>query len=226
MQICNPNIAIMEITNYKKTIGLGLIVLFTVFFINLLVARIPLMSDSIFYKIRDWWFLLSQIIQAFAVIFVAFSRQSQASIVSKIGAILYSVLMIIYISNRLAYNINDSTFLYFQGISEYINSLLLYTPGLLLLVWGLNELWLPIKIVTTLSVVVTTIGDMIWAKLVPMYQNISDYSYEQTDSMQNIVDILNSTNTIITLTLIVLSIIWICLRSKVLIFQNHNIDII
>lgn len=44
----------MEITNYKKTIGLGLIVLFTVFFINLSVARIPLMSDSIFYKIRDW----------------------------------------------------------------------------------------------------------------------------------------------------------------------------
>lgn len=216
----------MEITNYKKTIGLGLIVLFTVFFINLSVARIPLMSDSIFYKIRDWWFLLSQIIQASAVIFIAFNRQSQAAIVSKIGAVLYSVLMIIYISNRLAYNINDSTLLYFPGISEYINSLLLYSPGLLLLVWGLNKLWLPIKLVTTLSVVVSTIGDMIWAKLVPMYQNISDYSFEQTDSLQNIVDILNSTNTIITLTLIVLSIIWICLRSKVLSFQHHNIDII
>ncbi len=216
----------MEITNYKKTIGLGLIVLFTVFFINLSVARIPLMSDSIFYKIRDWWFLLSQIIQAFAVIFVAFNKQSQAAIVSKIGAVLYSVLMIIYISNRLAYNINGSTLLYIPGISEYINSLLLYSPGLLLLVWGLNKLWLPIKLVTTLSVVVSTIGDMIWAQLVPMYQNISDYSFEQTDSLQNIVDILNSTNTIITLTLIVLSIIWICLRSKVLSFQNHNIDII
>lgn len=216
----------MEITNYKKTIGLGLIVLFTVFFINLSVARIPLMSDSIFYKIRDWWFLLSQIIQAFAVIFVAFNKQSQAAIVSKIGAVLYSVLMIIYISNRLAYNINGSTLLYIPGISEYINSLLLYSPGLLLLVWGLNKLWLPIKLVTTLSVVVSTIGDMIWAQLVPMYQNISDYFFEQTDSLQNIVDILNSTNTIITLTLIVLSIIWICLRSKVLSFQNHNIDII
>lgn len=216
----------MEITNYKKTIGLGLIVLFTVFFINLSVARIPLMSDSIFYKISDWWFLLSQIIQAFAVIFVAFNKQSQAAIVSKIGAVLYSVLMIIYISNRLAYNINGSTLLYIPGISEYINSLLLYSPGLLLLVWGLNKLWLPIKLVTTLSVVVSTIGDMIWAQLVPMYQNISDYSFEQTDSLQNIVDILNSTNTIITLTLIVLSIIWICLRSKVLSFQNHNIDII
>lgn len=67
---------------------------------------------------------------------------------------------------------------------------------------------------------------MIWAQLVPMYQNISDYSFEQTDSLQNIVDILNSTNTIITLTLIVLSIIWTCLRLKVLSFQNHNIDII
>ena len=205
---------------------MGLIVLFTVFFINLSVARIPLMSDSIFYKIRDWWFLLSQIIQAFAVIFVAFNKQSQAAIVSKIGAVLYSVLMIIYISNRLAYNINGSTLSYIPGISEYINSLLLYSPGLLLLVWGLNKLWLPIKLVTTLSVVVSTIGDMIWAQLVPMYQNISDYSFEQTDSLQNIVDILNSTNTIITLTLIVLSIIWICLRSKVLSFQNHNIDII
>jgi hypothetical protein len=214
----------MEITNYKKTIGLGLIVLFTVFFINLSVACIPLMSDSIFYS--DWWYLLSQIIQAFAVIFIAFNKQSQAAIFSKIGAVLYSVLMIIHIYNRLAYNINDSTLLYIPGISEYINSLLLYSPGLLLLVWGLNKLWLPIKLVTTLSVVVSTIGDMIWAQLVPMYQNISDYSFEQTDSLQNIVDILNSTNTIITLTLIVLSIIWICLRSKVLSFQNHNIDII
>lgn len=25
---------------------------------------------------------------------------------------------------------------------------------------------------------------MIWAQLVPMYQNISDYSFEQTDSLQ------------------------------------------
>ena len=47
----------MEIENYKKTIGWGLIALFTVFFINVLVACIPVMHDSAFYKIRDWWFI-------------------------------------------------------------------------------------------------------------------------------------------------------------------------
>lgn len=193
----------MEIENYKKTIGWGLIALFTVFFINVLVACIPVMHDSAFYKIRDWWFILSQIIQASAVILIAFSRNSQASLISKIGAILYSLLMLMYITNRIVFFINGNAFLYFQGVSEYVNSLLLYSPGLLLLVWGLSKLWLPIKLVTTLSVIVSIIEDMIWARLVPMNQNMSDYSFEQTEPLQNIVDILSHINSFITFALIV-----------------------
>lgn len=216
----------MEIENYKKTIGWGLIALFTVFFINVLVACIPVMHDSAFYKIRDWWFILSQIIQASAVILIAFSRNSQASLISKIGAILYSLLMLMYITNRIVFFINGNAFLYFQGVSEYVNSLLLYSPGLLLLVWGLSKLWLPIKLVTTLSVIVSIIEDMIWARLVPMYQNMSDYSFEQTEPLQNIVDILSHINSFITFALIVLTFVWMCLRSKVPSVQNRNIEII
>ena len=216
----------MEIENYKKTIGWGLIALFTVFFINVLVACIPVMHDSAFYKIRDWWFILSQIIQASAVILIAFSRNSQASLISKIGAILYSLLMLMYITNRIVFFINGNAFLYFQGVSEYVNSLLLYSPGLLLLVWGLSKLWLPIKLVTTLSVIVSIIEDMIWARLVPMNQNMSDYSFEQTEPLQNIVDILSHINSFITFTLIVLTFVWMCLRSKVPSVQNRNIEII
>lgn len=216
----------MEIENYKKTIGWGLIALFTVFFINVLVACIPVMHDSAFYKIRDWWFILSQIIQASAVILIAFSRKSQASLISKIGAILYSLLMLMYITNRIVFFINGNAFLYFQGVSEYVNSLLLYSPGLLLLVWGLSKLWLPIKLVTTLSVIVSIIEDMIWARLVPMNQNMSEYSFEQTEPLQNIVDILSHINSFITFALIVLTIVWMCLRSKVPSVQNRNIEII
>lgn len=216
----------MEIENYKKTIGRGLIALFTVFFINVLVACIPVMHDSAFYKIRDWWFILSQIIQASAVILIAFSRNSQASLISKIGAILYSLLMLMYITNRIVFFINGNAFLYFQGVSEYVNSLLLYSPGLLLLVWGLSKLWLPIKLVTTLSVIVSIIEDMIWARLVPMNQNMSDYSFEQTEPLQNIVDILSHINSFITFALIVLTFVWMCLRSKVPSVQNRNIEII
>lgn len=216
----------MEIENYKKTIGWGLIALFTVFFINVLVACIPVMHDSAFYKIRDWWFILSQIIQASAVILIAFSRKSQASLISKIGAILYSLLMLMYITNRIVFFINGNAFLYFQGVSEYVNSLLLYSPGLLLLVWGLSKLWLPIKLVTTLSVIVSIIEDMIWARLVPMNQNMSDYSFEQTEPLQNIVDILSHINSFITFALIVLTFVWMYLRSKVPSVQNRNIEII
>lgn len=216
----------MEIENYKKTIGWGLIALFTVFFINVLVARIPVMHDSAFYKIRDWWFILSHIIQASAVVLIAFSRKSQASLISKIGAILYSLLMLMYITNRIVFFINGNALLYFQGVSEYVNSLLLYSPGLLLLVWGLSKLWLPIKLVTTLSVIVSIIEDMIWARLVPMNQNMSDYSFEQTEPLQNIVDILSHINSFITFALIVLTFVWMCLRSKVPSVQNRNIEII
>ena len=131
-----------------------------------------------------------------------------------------------YISNRVAFNISGENFIYFPGISEYINSLLFFAPGLLLLVWGLPKLWLPIKFVTSLSVVISVIEDFIWAKLIPMYQNMSDYSFEQTEPLQNAVDILTTINSVITIALIVLSIVWICLREKAPSAQEHNIELI
>lgn len=216
----------MKIAKYKQTIGWGLIVLFTIFFVNLSIARIPLMPDTALQKIRDWWFFISQIIQASAVIFIAFNRLSNSSVFCKVGACLYAILMLMYISNRIAYNINGENFIYFPGVSEYINSLLFFAPGLLLLMWGLPKLWLPIKLVTTLYVVISVIVDFIWAKLIPMYQNISDYSFEQMESLQNAVDILSTINSVVTLSLIVLSIVWICQREKAPSAQEHNIELI
>lgn len=217
----------MKIAKYKQTIGWGLIVLFTIFFVNLSIARIPLMPDTALREILFWWICyISPIIKASAVIFIAFNRLSNSSVFCKVGACLYAILMLMYISNRIAYNINGENFIYFPGVSEYINSLLFFAPGLLLLMWGLPKLWLPIKLVTTLSVVISVIVDFIWAKLIPMYQNISDYSFEQMESLQNAVDILSTINSVVTLSLIVLSIVWICQREKAPSAQEHNIELI
>ncbi len=199
---------------YKKSIGIGLIILFTVCVINMTVGRIPLMADSISNKIRDIWFIVSQALQAITVLCIAFKSQSQASAISKIGAILYTILMLIYISNGLTHSINGNSCFYFPGVSEYINMLVLYAPGLLFLVWGLPRLWLPIKLVTTLNVVVAVSAEMIWVKLVLMYQNISDKNYDEMDHLQDILDILLSLNMVITIALLVLTIIWIYFRNK------------
>ncbi|MDE6145577.1 MAG: hypothetical protein K2F96_04805 [Muribaculaceae bacterium] len=201
----------MKIATDKKTIGCGLIVLFSILLVNVSIARIPLMPDTALQKIFDWWFLVSQIIQAGAVLFIAFNRQSQSSTFCKVGACLYAILMLMCISNRLVFIDSGKYFIYFPGVSEYINSLLFFAPGLLLLVWGLSKLWLPIKLVTTLSVVISVIIDIICAKLIQMYQN---YSFEQKESLYNFIDILSFINVVITVALVVLSIVWICLREK------------
>ena len=216
----------MEIANYKKSIGLGLIILFSVFIINSLVAAIPLMPDSALYTIRNWWFPLSQIIQACAVIFVAFNRKSQTSIFSKIGACLYSVLMLIYIFNRLTYSIAGESYLYSPGVSEYLYTLLFYAPGLLLLIWGLPKLWLPIKIVSSLMVGISIAEDLVWAKLVPMYRNMSDFTFEQTAPLQNTVDLLSHINVIVIIAALVLTIVWLNLKTKTPSAQKHKIDLI
>lgn len=211
----------MKNAKYKQTIGWGFIVLFTVFFVNTSIGRIPLEPDSALQNIRAWWSIISQIIQAAAVLFIAFNWQSKSSISCKVGACLYAIYMLMCISNNLAFNISGEFFLYFPGVSEYINSLL-FSLGLLLLVWGLPKLWLPIKLVTTLSVVISVIGDFIWTKLIPMYQ----YSFEQTESLLNTIDILSTINSVVTLSLIVLSIVWICLREKAPSAQEYNIELI
>lgn len=172
------------------------------------------MTDSISTKICDIWFIVSQAIQAITVLCIAFKSQSQSSAISKIGAILYTILMLIYISNGLTCSISGNSCFYFPGISEYINTLVLFAPGLLLLIWGLPRLWLPIKLVTTLTIVIAVSANMIWAKLVSMYQNISGYCYDEIEHLQDIVDMLSSINIILTIALVVLTIIWLYLRNE------------
>ena len=219
----------MNIANYKKTIGLGLVILFTLFLINVIFSRIPINHDSVWYNVRLWWFTLSQFLQSTAVLFVAYNPKSQSSIISKIGAVLYSLLMLIYISNRICFYINGSYIVYYEGVSEYINAFLLFAPGVLLFVWGLYKLWLPIKIATSISVAVSLIIDVIWAKLVPMYKDMADFSYEQSEkieTLQNAVDILSNIDAIIIIVLVILTIAWLSMKQKVPSVQTNNIDII
>lgn len=135
----------MEMEKYKQSIGWGFIALFSVFLINAIVSRIPLEPDTTLCTIRIWWYLLSQILQAVAVILIAFNPKSEASILSKIGAGIYTVLMLIYISNRFYYSFTGENLLIFPGISTFIYPLVLFAPGLLLLIWGLPKYWLPAK---------------------------------------------------------------------------------
>lgn len=197
----------MEIANYKKSIGWGLIILFSVFITNLLLSTTAnfVMSGSL-YEILNWWYLLSQIIQAAAVIFIAYNRKSQASIISKIGACLYSVLMLIYIFNRLSHIFTGESYLYFHGVSIYLNTFLFYAPGLLLLVWGLFKLWLPIKLVTTLMVTIECVG----------YMLLSYHLYI----------LLSVINIIVIIAALTLTIVWFNLKPKAQSVQKHNIDLI
>ena len=219
----------MNIANYKKTIGLGLVILFTLFLINVIFSRIPINHDSVWYNVRLWWFTLSQFLQSTAVLFVAYNPKSQSSIISKIGAVIYSLLMLIYISNRICFYINANIIFYYEGVSEYINSFLLFAPGILLFVWGLRKLWLPIKIATSISVVVSLIEDVIWTKLQPMYMNMNESSYEQFEKiepLQNAVNILSNIYAVTIIGLVILTIVWLSMKQKVPSIQTHNIDII
>ena len=219
----------MAISNYKKTIGLGMLILFTLFLINVIFGYIPITPNSVWFNVREWWFPLSQFLQFTVVLFVAYNPNSQSSIISKIGAVLYSLLMLIYISNRICFYINGSYIVYYEGVFEYINAFLLFAPGVLLFVWGLCKLWLPIKIATSISVAVSLIIDVIWAKLVPMYKDMADFSYEQSEkieTLQNAVDILSNINAIIIIVLVILTIAWLSMKQKVPSVQTNNIDII
>lgn len=219
----------MAISNYKKTIGPGMLILFTLFLINVIFVRIPITHDSVWFNVREWWFPLSLFLQFTVVLFVAYNPNSQSSIISKIGAVLYSLLMLIYISDRICFYINGSNIVYYEGVTIYICLFLLYAPGVLLFVWGLCKLWLPIKIVTSILVAVHLIGNVILTKLVLMYKDMADLSYEQSEKiepLQNAVDILSNIHAIIIIALVILTIAWLSMKQKVPSVQTNNIDII
>lgn len=198
----------MEIENSKKPIGWGLIILFSVFIINnLFNAVLHFTWDSSIAVICNRWWLLSQIIQAAIVIFVAFNRKSQALIFSKIGACLYSTVMLIYIINNLSGTFTGEFYLHFAG-AEYLYTFLLYTPGLLLLVWGLPKLWLPVKLATTLMVAISSVGMIIpW-----IYYSLST--------------ILIIINIIVTIAALILTIVWFNRKQKSPSAQQHSINLI
>ena len=211
----------MEMEKYKQSIGWGFIALFSVFLINAIVSRIPLEPDTMPFTIRMWWYPLSLILQAAAVILIAFNPNSQASILSKIGAGIYTVLILINLLNRLYSNFTGHNMLYFPGISDFGLSLVLFAPGLLLLIWGLPKYWLPAKIASTLVVVFVLTGDLLWAILANMSQDMSNYLFQH---MLNVLDILFYAETLANIATIVLTIVWMSHRERVPYVQPHNMN--
>lgn len=179
----------MSATDCKKYVGISFIILFIVFLLNSVIGHIPLEINSPLNVVRDWWFFVTYLIQMATVFFIGFFKECRSSFLAKVGSIIYGILMLISIINLLSYKYSGSYILYFSGVSEYINSLVLYAPGLLLLAWGTN-LWLPAKITLSLIVALEVVAGLIWAKLAPMYQNMTDYSFDQTDYLQSIVDVI------------------------------------
>lgn len=199
----------MEIENYKRPIGWGFIILFSVFIIETLFSAVLYFTswDSSIVVICNRWWLLSEIIQAAIVIFVAFNRKSQALVFSKIGACLYSTVMLINIINNLTGTFTGEFYLHFAG-AEYLYTFLLYTPGLLLLVWGLPKLWLPVKLATTLLVAISSVGIII--PIFGIYYGLSLI----------IIDI------IVTIAALILTIVWFNRKHKSPSAQQHSINLI
>lgn len=75
-------------------------------------------------------------------------------------------------------------------------------------------------------IAISIVEDMIWAKLVPMYQNMSDFTFEQTEPLQNTVDLLSHINIIVIIAALILTIVWLNLKTKAPSAQKHNIDLI
>lgn len=195
----------MAATDLKKYVGIGFIALFSVFLINAIVAKIPLEYDSSLWGIRAWWFIIGSIIQIVAVSYLGFYRKCQSSIISKIGSILYYILMLICLVDQILYKLTRDSLTYIPGVSEYLYSLVLYTPGLLLLVWG-SKLWLPSKITLSLIVASNVAGDMIWAIKTASLPFLSYFS------------------TFMALVTLILTVVWISLKSKVPSVCSPQID--
>lgn len=215
----------MAATDLKKYVGFGFIALFTVFLINAFVARIPLEYESPLWNVRMWWFIFGYFFQIAAVSYLGFYRKCQSTIITKIGCILYYILMLIYLINQISYKFTGNSPIYIPGVSEYLYSLVLYAPGLLLLVWG-SKFWLPSKITLSLAVAFDVACDMIWARLIPMYQNMSEYTFDETDRLQSIINILSYFSTFLILTTLILSIVWLCMKKKSASVSRPRIDVI
>lgn len=216
----------MAATDCKKYVGISFIILLAVFFVNGFVIRILLGINTSLFEVLDWWFVIGYLIQIATVAFIGFYQGCQSSPISKVGSVLYGILMILLIVNKISSKFTTNALLYFAGISEYFNSLVLYAPGLLLLAWG-SKLWLPSKITFSLIVLLDVVADMIWAKLVPMYQNINYCSsFEDIDSLQSTADILGYVSSFTVLVTLILTIIWMCLQERIHYADRANINII
>lgn len=214
----------METVNYKKPLGLGFIALFAIFLINLSVGYIPIAIDSPFWAIRDWWNVISYILQAAATGYIAFCPQCKSSIFTKIGFGLYTILTLICAINDIAYMHTGAVLWNFDGL-QYVLSLALYAPGLLFIAWG-SKLWMPSKIALSAQVAIGVIGDMIWIKLRHMYQNYMDFPIEQIESIQSTADIIHHICLFIMIAALILTIIWVYTRDKAQYSHNNTFDVI
>lgn len=200
------------------------ITLFAIFLINLSVGYIPIPVDSPFWAICDWWYIISYVLQIAATGYITYCPQCKSSIFTVIGFALYTILTLICATNHIAYMHAGAALWNSEGL-QYVLSLALYAPGLLLIAWG-SKLWTPSKIALSIQVAFGVIGDMIWIKLRHMYQNYNDFPFEQIESIQSTADIIHSICLFIMIVALILTIIWVCKRDKAQYSRNNTFDVI
>lgn len=210
----------------KKYIGLGFIALLTIFILNTIVAIIPLEPENSLFIARNWYFMLSNLLKIAIVLYIAFYPKCVSTLISKIGSTLYGLLNLIYITNFIFSKFEAESPLYSSGISEYIYSLCLFAPGFLLLTWG-SRVWLPVKILLSIDVLLNVIADMLWIKLISIYQNSSGtLDFDKIDPLQNTISILSCISTFVIIGALVTTIIWLSIKTKTPSATTQKIDLI
>lgn len=212
----------MEIASYKKYVTPGFIALFVVWIINLISANIPLEYEGFLWYARILWWVFSYMLQIGIIAYLCFFPRCQALVAAKIGGCLYILLELIYTFNEISFVFTKENLIYSPGIFEYLTTLLLYAPGILLFFWG-SKLWLPVKILMTVSTGIDVACEMIWAQLLPMYQS-PIYSIEQTEPLRIAVQTLGIVPLFFILISLILTGIWMNMRSKTPVYENQTVE--
>ena len=200
----------METAITKKHVGAGFIALFAIFLINGILVRIPVDYESIWWVIRAAVFNLLIIA---AVVYIAFSRKCQSSLPAKIGGAMYSMYLLWFVMETIAFQITGEGIIRFSSMTYvYISYFVLYVLGVFLFAWG-SQLWLPSKIVYTASVL-TNIFCYVMGTIVvqSMWRNGDDY--EAIESVQSMCDTASWVSFAFVAASLVLTIVWMCSKSK------------
>lgn len=200
----------METAITKKHVGIGFIFLFAVFFINSILARIPIDFESIWWVIRLGVFNLLIIA---TVVYIAFSRKCQSSLPAKIGGAMYALYSFWFVMEHLAFHFSGEGIVRLPSMT-YVHTLyfVLYMLAVLLFAWG-SKLWLPSKIAYSASVL-TNVFCYVMGTIVERSMWLNGDDYEAIESVRSMCDTALWVSFAFVLVSLVLTIVWMCSKSN------------